>query len=116
MTLNYTMIGRRIKEIRQKKHLSQQTLAELIDRSVPYISNLEGGQKSMSLETLVLIANALNVSVDSILAGNVQNNIGITSRELTDLIDDCNAYECRVILDTAKSLKRSMRDNFLLKK
>ena len=65
--INYYTIGQRVKEARKKKHLSQADLAEAVEKSTSYISYMETGLKCMSLETLVDIANALDVSADYIL-------------------------------------------------
>lgn len=50
-----------IKKIRTEKKLSQEKLAELSNLSSPFISDIENGKKWGSFETLVSIANALEV-------------------------------------------------------
>lgn len=50
-----------IKRIRTEKKLSQEKLAELSNLSSPFISDIENGKKWGSFETLVSIANALEV-------------------------------------------------------
>ena len=67
MSLNYKVIGKHIREVRQRNHLSQAMLSELVDKTPSYISYIESGIKSMSLDTFVLIANALGVSPDRLL-------------------------------------------------
>ena len=57
MSLDYKAIGTQIREVRQRNHLSQAMLSELVDKTPSYISYIECGLKSMSLETFVLIAN-----------------------------------------------------------
>ena len=57
MSLNYKVIGKHIREVRQRNHLSQAMLSELVDKTPSYISYIESGIKSMSLDTFVLIAN-----------------------------------------------------------
>ena len=64
MNLDYKAIGKRIKEMRKRRKLSQAELAEVIEKSTSYISYIEAGQKCMSLDTFVEIANALAVSTD----------------------------------------------------
>ena len=66
MQLNYHVLGQRIQKIRKRKHISQAALSAMIDKSSGYISYLERGTKVMSLETFVSIANALEVSTDSV--------------------------------------------------
>ena len=74
MTLNYLIIGKRIKEARKKKHLSQAQLCELVGLSNGYISYIETASKGVSLDALVRIANALNVTADELLAENLLTN------------------------------------------
>lgn len=50
-----------IKRIRIEKKLSQEKLGELANLSSPFISDIENGKKWGSFETLVSIANALEV-------------------------------------------------------
>ena len=70
MSLNYTHIGLRIREIRTLKHISQAELAEEIDMSVSYISHVETAMKKASLETLVRISNAFGITIDQSLEGD----------------------------------------------
>lgn len=70
MSVNFKQIGQRVKEIRYAKGMSQAELAEQIDMSVPHISLIETATKKASLSTLILIANALGVTVDALLNGN----------------------------------------------
>lgn len=116
MTLNYIIIGRNIKEARLKKHLSQAELAELAELSSGYISFIETGARGLSIETFVTLANALEASADALFAENLiafQRNTN--GGELADLLQDCNAYERRIIVDTAKEVKRILRENRYLK-
>ena len=53
----------RVKEIRRKRRLTQQQLAEKIDRSTNAISSLERGVSLPTFETLERLAEALNVPV-----------------------------------------------------
>lgn len=108
MELNYIIIGKRIKEVRKKRRLSQEALAELIDKSPTYISYIETATKHLSLETMVDIANALQISVDSLLAANVLYKTEIRD-EFSELMSDCRANEKRIIVDTVKTLKHSLR-------
>ena len=55
-------LGRRIKLLRKERKLSQEELAELIDKSVDTISNIERGFASTRISTAFEIAQALKVS------------------------------------------------------
>jgi transcriptional regulator with XRE-family HTH domain len=114
MAINYLMMGKRIKSIRIRKHLSQAALSEMIGKDPTSISLIENGQRSMKLETLVELANALGVTPNDIIGDEVNNNLILVEKELANILADCSTYERRVAIDILKSLKKSMRDNFHL--
>ena len=60
-------IGARIKAARERVHLTQEQLAEIIDISPTHMSVIERGIKTPKLDTFVRIANALGVSTDALL-------------------------------------------------
>lgn len=61
--------GLRMKNLRKKKELSQEELAELSGLHRTYISSLERGQRNPTLTTLSLISKGLNVTIDELLKG-----------------------------------------------
>lgn len=81
-------MGSRIKAERKKLGLTQEGLAELVNVSSHYIYEIERGMKSMSLETLMLIAEKMEISVDYILYGNQRQNLGSLYRKLDELSDE----------------------------
>ena len=75
MYLNYQHIGARIKAERNRMRLTQAQLAELVDLSVQYISQIERGVRHLSLEVIANIAVTLNASVDMLMFGTCCNGI-----------------------------------------
>lgn len=65
-------IGKQIQKYRCEAGLSQEQLAEKIDRSAIFISHIERGIKNPGFETLIRISRVLNVPID-ILLGNTGN-------------------------------------------
>ncbi len=57
-----------IKVWREYRGLTQQQLAEAAGISIPYLSQLETGKRKGSTEVLIVIAKALKLSLDAILA------------------------------------------------
>ena len=57
------LLGQRIKTLRKAKSLSQEKLANLIDKSVDTISNIERGIFAPRLDTALEIANALEIEL-----------------------------------------------------
>jgi len=69
MPANKTMakIGEKIKELRTKAGISQQRLAELLGVSRPAISQIENGERKVSVDELDRLAKIFNISVNSLL-------------------------------------------------
>lgn len=109
MTINYSLIGNRIKAARKAKGLSQSELSELIDKSVGYMSYIETGSKKPSLETLIQIANALDVTIDELLSDNLLASSTVSNTQINQLLSDCSAFEKSVILLSIKSIKDAIR-------
>jgi Predicted transcriptional regulators len=117
MRINYSTIGRKIMTIRKKNGLSQMTFSEAIGKSPAYVSYIETGKKSMSLDTFVQIANALCVSTDILLAEQLTTSAVPASQELTIALRDCSDFERLVITDTLKSMKTALREHrYVLKR
>lgn len=111
MQINYQILGTKIKSLRKKKKLSQQTLSELIDISPTYMSYIESGLRSMSLETLVALANTLDVTTDTLLSESLKHNTRAYTNEITEVISDCNEYERRILFENLKATKKVLKDN-----
>ena len=62
-------IGRRIQQSRERAGLTQEDLAERIERSTQFISTIERGVAGPSLETVLSICDVLQVSTEWILRG-----------------------------------------------
>ena len=106
MVTNNISIGQKIRTIRKRKGFTQAMLAEVIGRSPTYISYIESGFKSMSLETFVLIANALNATADEILEDSLENTVKVSNHEFASILMDCNDYEKRFCLMSQLLLSR----------
>jgi len=111
MSLNYITIGKRIREIRKKRKISQSALSEIIDKTPTLVSYIESGIRGMSLETIVAIANALEVSVDVLLSDNLAINSRSFMYDISEIMSGLTVYERTVIIESMKSLKETLREN-----
>ena len=68
--------GERLKKARNAKNLSQQALADIIGKSLNTVGLYERGLRQPSLETLCLLADTLEVSVDYLLARTDEKRMG----------------------------------------
>lgn len=110
MELDFKAIGKRIKIARIRTNMTQESVADKIGVTPQHVSNIETGNSSVSLTTLVAIANLLNVSVDELLCDTVLKSKAIFIKEADDIFKDCNEYEVRVLVDVLKATKNSMRN------
>ena len=103
-------IGARVRHNRKQSGLSQEELAEQAETSRVYISNIERGECAPSLEMIIKIANALNVSADDLLAGNLLSSSADGTEEEMDILFDCSQEESRILLESMRAIKQILRD------
>lgn len=111
MDINFKLIGKRIKEVRKQRSLTQADLAELTGMSNSYISYIETAKKQASLESLVQISNALGVTVDELLCGNQLYSPTDYQTDIDLLMDDCSLLERRFIYELISVAKYIIRNN-----
>lgn len=74
--MNYELLGRKIRKRRKEKKYTLEQLAEKLDVSTTFIGQIERAKGVPSLETLVKIANVLEISTDNLLFGDLNNESG----------------------------------------
>ena len=102
-------IGKRIKSAREKKGLTQEQLAEQVNLSPMHISVIERGNKLPRLETLIKIANVLDVSADTLLQDVVNNQIKLRTSEASNLIAQLSREDQRRVLAALHSFVESTK-------
>ncbi len=80
-------LGKRIREARIKKGYKQDQLAEKVNITVVYVSEIERGLKLPSLTLFVALAEALNVSTDSLLRDDLDTGKDHVYHEITKKLD-----------------------------
>lgn len=102
--MDLKVVGQRIRSARESKNLSQEDLASLVDLSPTYISVIERGVKVTKLDKFVAIANALEVSADSLLVDVVDHSVAGVTNELYDILSQLPVKEQRRVLNAVKAL------------
>ena len=107
--MNQKAVGRRIKAAREEKRLTQEQLAELVDLSPMHVSVIERGVKLPKLETLINIANVLDVSADVLLQDVVNNQTKLWASEASELIKQLPREDQRRVLAALRSFVESTK-------
>ncbi len=88
MTVDYEFIGKRIRDCRNSRQITQEQLAQKICSSTAYISYIERGIKKPSLQKLIEIAEALDVTVNDFIYINADINYSSNRCELEQIISE----------------------------
>lgn len=103
------LLGRRIKEIRESKGLTQQQLAELCDMHTTSIGMIEIGKRSPLLGTVELLAKKLDVEyVDLFDFGKVYHLDESKDKLKIDLaraVSDFNPKQLKHMINHAKAIR-----------
>lgn len=85
---NNIQIGEQVKLARERSKMTQERLAERIEVSPQYVSDLERGVVGVSVATLKRICDVLRVSADQLLFGAASGNAFLPILEKCSLLSD----------------------------
>lgn len=106
--MDYEALGKRIKQFRRLKGLTQLKLAEKMDVSVSHISNLENANTKPSVDTLVEICNAFEITSDQLLCDSLDYEKNSYYREMEELFKGCSKQEIQLITEIARVLRKHL--------
>ncbi len=98
MQVDYKLIGARIKERRRFKGYTQERLAEKLDVSVGYISQVERGITHISLDLLAAVSTVLECDMAGLVAGSAMNTEVYMRSEIGELYNRLNHREKQLTL------------------
>ena len=95
----------RLRELRESRNLSQQTIADSIGCSSVTYSRYETGQREPSLDMLVELAKFFNVSVDYLVGRTSPGESALSDfeRMLVEASRDADSSVNEIVLDILKS-------------
>ena len=101
MKVDFNKIGEKIAKERLKRNLTQDELAEKLKITPAFLSNIETGKRKMSIDTLIVIAKELDLSLDYLI--------------LDDYLDEDTEYKffIKQIYKQIENLDEKTRQNFL---
>lgn len=103
--IDFMKIGRKLKETRISKGLTQEYVAHIADVNTSHISNIENNRVKVSLPTLVHICNALSVTVDYILSDEYIDTTSVLDKEILRSLHSCPVKTKKQILQIIQILQ-----------
>lgn len=105
MSVDYKLIGGRIKHKRTAVKLTQENMAEELQVSVGYVSQIERGIAKPNLEMLSAISDILNCDISDFVS-NVNTVRGnFLNSELNDILAVMNSSQKQMLFEIAKIIK-----------
>lgn len=100
-------IGIQLRNTRQRQGMSQAELAEKAELSTVYISQIESGQKNISVDVLVRLCNALNIPCDDLLRAKLARSEDM-AYDISIIVADCTVEEIHAVLQLLRDIKSLM--------
>ncbi|MBR3954162.1 MAG: helix-turn-helix transcriptional regulator [Clostridia bacterium] len=99
MSIDYKLIGSRIKQKRKEAGKTQEWLAEQLDVTVGYVSQVERGVTKISLDTLANISGCLATDIAFFVSGSATADTAYMQSELQKNFDCLTPKQKRLLLD-----------------
>ena len=100
MRVDYRALGAKIKQKRLGLGMTQERVSEKLDLSESFYSRIERGERVLSVETLIKIANFYSLSLDYLLLDSTHTNIDEKLQtELDSIFGDLNPPQANLLLN-----------------
>lgn len=103
--LDYTALAERLKRARLEKGYSQSKLAELCSLSTNTIGKLEISYTTVSLKTILTIANVLEVDINYLVSDTTTENKEATDLFIESLLQDFTAKDKQLLIQIITAIK-----------
>ncbi len=102
--MNRKVLGKRLREERVRLGLTQEQTAEYIGVSTSYVGMVERGERTVTLETLILFAECLHVTIDYLLHDSISESDTKKTEMLLALWSNATESEKNMLLSIAKTV------------
>ena len=102
MNIDYKLIGERIKRERKARALTQELMAEKLNVSIGYVSQVERGITKISLDLLAAISSILHCDIAVLISGTAVNSSEYMEIEIISELRKLDKKKKRFILNIIK--------------
>lgn len=107
-------IGRKVREIRESRQLSQSAFAERLGISTSYLNQIENNQRPVSASVLVLLAERFQIDLDSFSINESDRMLSMLSEALADPIFAAynpSMHELKLVAQNAPGFAQALLDS-----
>lgn len=108
MNVDYKLIGKRIQKIRKSRGMTQEAMAERLDVSIGYVSQVERGITKISLDLLGAISTVLECDIAVFITESAIKSDGYLSSELIEEINKLDNKQKKYIYNIVKLTKEML--------
>ena len=108
MNIDYKLIGERIQLARKSKGITQENMAERLNVSIGYVSQVERGVTKISLDLLAAISGILDCDVASFVSESALTSSGYLESEILTELHKLDAKKKKFILNLIKLTNESL--------
>ena len=112
MSVDFILLGQNIKKYRKMADLTQEQLANITGYTDSHIGQIENAYGTPSYEAVCKIANALNVTMDQLSYGNIDNADDYFVQELKRITGEFNDKQKRFAIDMTLSLMEQLKKHY----
>lgn len=110
MDLDYKSMGMRISRRRKALGIRQNALADEIDISNNYLSGIECGKEKPSLDILIRICNALQITPDYLIMGTMHSSN--VPQNIVDGLRLCSPEDVGLVSDLIQIMIKRRNDEW----
>lgn len=107
MSVDFKVIGERIREARIKAGITQEDLSEMLDITVAFISRVERGKAQVNLKRLAQISRVLDVPLEELVSGSTTDSKKYLDKDLAKIYEKCDADQQKLIYNVAKIISNT---------
>lgn len=105
--IDYSAVGRKIREQRKALNITQEELAEMCGVSPSYIGHIERGSRNLSMNTAVQLCSVLNLRLDFLFLDSAEDSSEITNC-INSALSVCSDEQKKSFLKTIKILAENI--------
>ena len=109
MAIDLVSVGSRIRFYRLQRQWTLDDLSEKTGISLQMLGRVERGERACSLQSLITIANALNLPADELLVDNLATSNSTRDGDEFYSLLDCTPEEAAILTKNMKSLKAILK-------